>query len=154
MMALVLESSRAFFLFLIATGFAWTTGKLYKTLTDRVGNVIVPVVSNTNNSVDDLYGDIDKSLAVMNLALGSLRRGRRVARFPDIGRRCHRSGDSGCRFVCDVRTGGLRDPAGYGVFRLPQRPSPTGAGQAMPLQAPVDFGLHIGGAAFLAGLRL
>ena len=61
-----------FFLILIATGFAWTSGKLYKTLTDGVGNVIVPVVSNTNNSVDDLYGDIDKSLAVMNLALGSI----------------------------------------------------------------------------------
>ena len=72
MMALVLDSSRAFFLILIATGFAWTSGTLYKTLTDGVGNVIVPVVSNTNNSVDDLYGDIDKSLAVMNLALGSI----------------------------------------------------------------------------------
>ena len=71
-MALVLDSSRAFFLILIATGFAWGSGTLYKTLTDGVGNVIVPVVSNTNNSVDDLYGDIDKSLAVMNLALGSI----------------------------------------------------------------------------------
>lgn len=72
MMALVVDSLRATLVIAAATGFAMANSTVYESVTDGLGNAIVSVISGEDYDADDLYGDIDKSLAVMNLAMGSI----------------------------------------------------------------------------------
>lgn len=70
MMALVVDSLRATLIIGIATGFAVGNGTIYNGITDGLGDVIVGVVAD--GDADSLYGDMDKALATMSLALGSV----------------------------------------------------------------------------------
>lgn len=75
MMQLVVDSSRATLIVMLATGFALGNGTIYEMVTEGLGNVIISSVTASSagpNGVGDLYDDIDRSLAVMNLALGSV----------------------------------------------------------------------------------
>lgn len=71
MMGLVMDSLRATLVVSLATGLAAANGPAYDALTEGMGSVIVSVVTNGEDT-NDLYQDIDKSLALMNLALGSV----------------------------------------------------------------------------------
>lgn len=71
LMALVVDSLRATLVITLATGLAVANKDAYKLLTEGLGDTIVSAVSKEDDA-DDLYKDIDKSLALMNLALGSV----------------------------------------------------------------------------------
>lgn len=70
MMGLVVDSLRATLIIGIATGFAVGNATIYNGITDGLGDVIVGVVADAD--ADSLYGDMDKALAAMSLALGSV----------------------------------------------------------------------------------
>lgn len=70
MMGLVVDSLRATLIIGFATGFAAGNATIYNGITDGLGDVIVGVVAD--GDADSLYGDMDKALATMSLALGSV----------------------------------------------------------------------------------
>lgn len=69
-MGLVVDSLRATLIIGIATGFAVGNATIYNGITDGLGDVIVGIVADVD--ADSLYGDMDKALAVMSIALGSV----------------------------------------------------------------------------------
>ena len=70
MMGLVVDSLRATLIIGFATGFAAGNATIYNGITDGLGDVIVGVVADGDAA--SLYGDMDKALATMSLALGSV----------------------------------------------------------------------------------
>jgi type IV secretion system protein VirB6 len=70
MMGLVVDSLRATLIIGFATGFAAGNATIYNGITDGLGDVIVGVVAD--GDANSLYGDMDKALATMSLALGSV----------------------------------------------------------------------------------
>ena len=77
LMALVVDSLRATLVIGVATAFAGANAGVYERLTDGMGRVIVGVVANKDigsggDALDDLYESMDKSMAAMNLAMGSI----------------------------------------------------------------------------------
>ena len=71
LMALVVDSLRATLVITLATGLAVANSQAYTLMTEGLGDTIVAAVTDGKDA-GDLYGDIDKSLALMTLALGSV----------------------------------------------------------------------------------
>lgn len=68
MMALVVSSLRATFVIGIALGVALSWGPIYQTLTDGLARTVTETMTGEDDP-DGAYGDIDRTLAVMQVAL-------------------------------------------------------------------------------------
>lgn len=71
LMALVVDALRATLIIALATGLAVGNKDAYRIMTEGLGDTIVSAVTK-GGEASDLYSDIDKSLGLMALALGSV----------------------------------------------------------------------------------